>query len=81
MVIEKHAEFQRRYGFASDTLPSEEFLDLPMLRYLDETLSIDWKCFKPWYGWRWHLRPVKAWLHRRRPPSKFWILVGTSRTL
>lgn len=80
MVIEKHAEFQRRYGFPSDTLPSEEFLDLPMLRSLHETLSIEWKCFKPWYGWRWHLRPVNAWIHRRRPPSKFWILVGTFRT-
>jgi SAM-dependent methyltransferase len=81
MVKEKHAEFQRRYGFPSDTLPSKEFLDLAMLRELDNTLGINWTIYKPWYGWRWHYRPVSAWLHRRRPPSKFWILRGTFRTV
>jgi SAM-dependent methyltransferase len=81
MVKEKHAEFQRSYGFPSDTLPSKEFLDLATLRHLDNMLGINWTFYKPWYGWRWHYRPVSAWLHRRRPPSKFWILVGTFRTV
>jgi SAM-dependent methyltransferase len=81
MVKEKHAEFERRYGFPSDTLPSKEFLDLATLRHLESELGINWICYKPWYGWRWHYRPVKAWLHRRRPPSKFWILVGKFRTV
>jgi SAM-dependent methyltransferase len=81
MVEEKHAAFVRRYGFASDALPSMEFLDIPTIQALQKTLKIDWQIFKPWYGWRWHLRPLKAFLRRRRPPSRFWILVGRFQTL
>lgn len=77
MVKEKHATFLRQYGFASDTLPSIEFLDLGMLKVLAETLAVKWQILKPWYGWRWHLRPLGAFLRRRRPPSRFWILIGT----
>jgi SAM-dependent methyltransferase len=76
MVEEKHAAFLKRYGFPSDALPSIEFLDFPVLKTLERTLGINWQILKPWYGWRWHLRPVTALLRRRRPPSKFWILVG-----
>lgn len=79
MVKEKHAAFLERYGFASDTLPSMEFLDPSMLEVLSETLAVTWQILKPWYGWRWHLRPVSALLRRRRPPSRFWILIGTFR--
>ena len=79
MVDEKHASFLSKYGFRSDTLPSIEFLDFPMLRMLDDSLNIDWHIFKPWYGWRWHLRPLNAFIHRRRPPSRFWILIGRFR--
>ena len=76
MVEEKHTAFLKRYGFRSDALPSVDFFDIPTLRTLGETLEIDWRILKPWYGWRWHLRPFNALLRRRRPPSKFWILVG-----
>jgi SAM-dependent methyltransferase len=81
MVQEKHATFAKRYGFPSDALASIDFLDIPALRALHETLNIDWQFLKPWYGWRWHLRPLNALLRRRRPPSKFWILVGRFRAL
>jgi SAM-dependent methyltransferase len=77
MVKEKHTAFLKQYGFASDTLPSMDFLDLSMLELLTETLGIKWQILKPWYGWRWHLRPLGALLRRRRPPSRFWILIGT----
>jgi len=76
MVEEKHAAFFKRYGFRSDALPSIDFLDFDTLERLRRDLHIDWQIFKPWYGWGWHLRPLKAFLARRRPPSKFWILVG-----
>lgn len=76
MVEEKHAAFVKRYGFASDALPSLEFLDVSRLQSLQETLSIDWQILKPWYGVRWRLRPLIAFARKRRPPSKFWILVG-----
>ena len=76
MVKEKHAEFLRRYGFSSDALPSIEFLDTLTLQFLEQRLGLEWSVYKPWYGWRWHSRPLRAFLRRRRPPSKFWILVG-----
>jgi SAM-dependent methyltransferase len=76
MVVEKHATFLRQYGFRSDAIPSIDFLDLPMLRRLETALEMKWQIFKPWYGWAWHLRPLKAKLHSQRPPSRFWILVG-----
>jgi SAM-dependent methyltransferase len=81
MVQEKHAAFLKRYGFASDALPSIEFLDLPTVQKLYETLEIDWQILKPWYGWRWHSRPLTAFFRRRRPPSRFWILIGKFRGL
>ena len=79
MVEERHAAFLKRYGFRSDALPSLEFLDLATLKLLHHTQRIDWRIFKPWYGWQWHIRPIKAFLKGRRPPSKFWIFVGKFR--
>ncbi|HZQ52952.1 MAG TPA: class I SAM-dependent methyltransferase [Bryobacteraceae bacterium] len=76
MVEERHSDFLKRYGFRSDAIPSVEFLDLGTLRELSEDLGVRWRVRRPWYGWRWHLRPYAAWLKRRRPPSRFWILAG-----
>lgn len=76
MAAERHAEFARRYGFRSDAIPSIEFLDEPSMRELAESLHIRWTTYRPWYGWRWHMRPLHAWIRRRRPPSRFWIFVG-----
>ncbi len=79
MVEERHAAFLKRYGFRSDALPSIEFLDIGTLNTLQDSLKIDWRVLKPWYGWRWHIRPLHAFLRARRPPSRFWILVGKFR--
>jgi SAM-dependent methyltransferase len=76
MVAERHAQFERQYGTRSDAIASIEFLDKPGLRDLGRSLGIRWKTYRPWYGWNWHLRPVNAWLRRRRPPSRFWILAA-----
>lgn len=76
MVEERHDRFLQCYGFRSDAIPSIEFLDLPVLASLSQKLAVHWEIHHPWYGWRWHTRPWKAWLTRRRPPSRFWILVG-----
>ena len=80
MAQEKHAAFTQRYGFPSDSLPSLEFLDYATLNALRDALQITWDIFKPWYGWRWHLRPFNALVRRRRPPSQFWILAGRFQT-
>lgn len=76
MTAEKHADFLKRYGFPSNALPSLEFLDIPSLQSLERGLEMVWTASKPWYGWRWHLRPLRAFVRRRRAPSKFWILTG-----
>jgi SAM-dependent methyltransferase len=79
MAAERHAQFERQYGTRSDALRSIEFLDEPTIAELSRALGVDWRVFRPWYGWRWHLRPAAAWLRRRRPPSRFWILTGRFR--
>jgi SAM-dependent methyltransferase len=76
MVKERKSAFLSRYGFQSDAMNSIEFLDEPELRRLSEKLHLKWSIYRPWYGWSWHLRPWKARLQKRRPPSRFWILVG-----
>lgn len=78
MIEERHRYFEAKYGFRSDSLPSMEFLHDGLLDELAAALSLRWEVYSPWYGWAWHLRPWKARLKRRRPPSRFRILVGGS---
>jgi SAM-dependent methyltransferase len=77
MVEERKLAYEQKYGFPSDAMKSIEFLDTPTLGSLAETLGLRWRVYRPWYGWRWHMRPLKALLQRKRPPSNFWILVGS----
>jgi len=79
MAAERHQQFQRQFGFRSDAIRSIEYLDEATLARLSQSLGISWTIHRPWYGWAWHLRPLKAFLGRRRPPSRFWILVGQFR--
>ena len=76
MRRERQSFFESRYGFRSEALSSVEFLDFDMLNHLARELALTWKIYRPWYGWRWHLRPLRARLKGLRPPSRFWILVG-----
>jgi SAM-dependent methyltransferase len=76
MVRERHRQFQKTYGFASDSLPSIEYFDTEMLAGLGRDLGISWNVYRPWYGWQWALRPWKARWRGKRPPSSFWILAG-----
>ncbi|MEO8594643.1 MAG: class I SAM-dependent methyltransferase [Candidatus Solibacter sp.] len=79
MVRERHRQFEKTYGFASDTLRSIEYFDLDMLRELAADLGITWNVHRPWYGWQWAMRPWKARWRGKRPPSNFWILEGRFR--
>jgi ubiquinone/menaquinone biosynthesis C-methylase UbiE len=74
MVAEKHVDFERRFGFRSDSIPSREYLTPVILNELAEKLRLCWRVLKPWYGINWALRPVKARLLRRRQPAKFYLL-------
>lgn len=71
MLTEKHADFKRRFGFSSDSIPSLEYLTPASLKRLAEAFSLDWQVATPWYGLNWAMRPWKARLLRRREPSQF----------
>lgn len=73
MVKERRAEFARKFGFPSDSLPSREYLTLGTLDELADVFHFSWRVAKPWHGLAWALRPLKAKLRRRREPSKFLI--------
>ena len=74
MIEERREDFRRRYGFASDSLPSKEYLTPQILSDLSRRRSVKWQIEKPWYGLAWALRPLKAWMLGKREPSKFYLL-------
>jgi ubiquinone/menaquinone biosynthesis C-methylase UbiE len=74
MVQEKRQEFQRRFGFSSDSIASEEFLTREKLSAISSQLDLKWQVNKPWYGIQWALRPLKARLRGKREPAKFYLL-------
>jgi SAM-dependent methyltransferase len=76
MRRERQSHFERTYGFRSEALGSVEYLDEETLAALSKELGIQWKRGRPWYGWRWALRPWRARLKAQRPPSQFLILSG-----
>jgi len=74
MRTERHLQFQAQYGFASDSIPNLEYLYESQLAELSRDLGLKWRIYQPWYGWKWHLRPLRARLQGRRPPSRFCVL-------
>jgi hypothetical protein len=71
MVSEKHERFFAAYGFASNSIASLEYLTPDRLRQLQKTFNLEWSEIKPFYGIRWAIRPLRAKLAHRRPPSQF----------
>ncbi len=76
MRLERRAQFLAQYGTESDHAGSIEYLDIATIDDLARELKINWRIHKPWYGWAWHTRPIRAKLKGTRPPSRFWILEG-----
>jgi SAM-dependent methyltransferase len=76
MVAERHTLFRQRFGTASDSVNSLEYLTDARLRALERNLSIRWTVHSPWYGWRWAMRPWIAKLRGQREPSRFRIYVA-----
>jgi SAM-dependent methyltransferase len=80
MVAEREAQFRKQYGFASDSLPSENYLTYARLNELGNKLKLNWESITPFYGLRWSLRPLLAFLLRRREPAKFHVIAGRRST-
>jgi len=81
MVAEREAAFLAQYGFASDALESENFLTYERINELGDSLNIEWITLHPFYGLRWWLRSLKAWVINRREPAKFHVIAGASKAL
>lgn len=79
MKEERRKYFTNAYGFPSNALNSVEFLDAQTVARLSRALNLEITRHEPWYGIHWALRPVKARLTGKRPPSRFVILVGRFR--
>jgi SAM-dependent methyltransferase len=75
MVRERCANFLQRYGTASASIESTEFLTDERLRNLEEALAIRWSVYSPKYGMRWQMRPIVAKLRHKREPATFRIYV------
>jgi ubiquinone/menaquinone biosynthesis C-methylase UbiE len=71
MVLERRTSFLQRYGTASDSIKSLEYLTDDRLRALEEQLGVQWTIHSPSYGFRWAMRPLAARLLNRREPSRF----------
>jgi len=79
MVAERQAEFQRKYGFPSNALPSENFLTYRRLGELAAGLGMELRLIDPEFSLAWRLRPLKARLLGRREPAKFHVIVFSNR--
>jgi SAM-dependent methyltransferase len=71
MVAERSAAFLERYGTASNSIKSLEYLTDERLQSLEEQLGIRWTIYRPHYGLKWAIRPLVARLRNRREPSRF----------
>lgn len=76
MLRERAADFTRRFGFPSNSLPSEGYLTAARLDGLAAALGLRWRIDEPWYDWRWALRPWLARLRGRREPARFLLITG-----
>ena len=76
MVREREAQFERQYGFRSNSISSENFLTFQRLAALETELGINWDFVAPNYGVRWSLRPWLARLRGWREPASFLIVTG-----
>lgn len=71
MVQEKHRHFSEKYGFSSNSIFNLEYLTPDRLLRLRNQFDAKWETFKPFYGFQWSLRPLRAKLLNRRTPSQF----------
>jgi SAM-dependent methyltransferase len=76
MVAERQELFLTKYGTASNTIISQEFLTDERLHELERQLSIRWETYQPRFGLKWAMRPWLAKIRGKREPSRFRIYVA-----
>jgi ubiquinone/menaquinone biosynthesis C-methylase UbiE len=76
MIAERQAAYLRRYGTASASIASLEYLTDERLSQLERRFSIQWQIHQPSYGLSWKMRPMMAKIRGRREPSRFRIYVA-----
>jgi len=76
MVHEREFGFVQKYGFASNAIPSRNYLTDKGIGDLSEQAGLTWSTLTPSYGVRWSIRPWIARLRGNREPARFLILVG-----
>ena len=75
MVRERENQFTQKYGFASNALPSQNYLTYSFLKQLCARFALKLQIITPWYGLRWWLRPLQSKLFGRREPARFHVLI------
>jgi hypothetical protein len=71
MMTERNSSFIERYGTASDSIKSLEYMTDERLSSIEEQLGVRWTIYRPRYGLKWAMRPLVARLRNRREPSLF----------
>jgi SAM-dependent methyltransferase len=79
MLRERHDQYQQRYGFASNSVASREYVTMEMMHGLERQFGFKWRVLRPWYGWNWAMRPWKARWANKREPSNFYIFWGRTQ--
>ncbi len=80
MVAEREAAFLQQHGFASNALPSENFLTYGRIQELASTVNVNWQLFWPVPAWRRLIRQLKVKLRRQREPAKFPLIMGQANS-
>lgn len=75
MVREREAQFELKYGFPSNSLPSENYLTWSRLQELAAGFGMEQEWITPFYGLRWMARPWVARALRRREPAGFHLII------
>jgi SAM-dependent methyltransferase len=75
MVRERQNQFEKKFGFPSNALDSENYLTYQRLADLAVNLDLDCQILTPFYGIGWALRPWKARLFKRREPARFHLVL------
>ncbi len=80
MVQERDAAFRAQHGGVCGSVTNEAFLTQDRLDTIGREIGMAWHVWRPWYGWRWTLRPLAERLRGHREPARFYVVSGSNTT-